>query len=381
MSDALPSSSQDNEPFDLEQAPLDRPLSFARDWGGDGTDPSRPVRAHLLAVLRPNTGPYAQSVATLLTLGEPRKPGVAERREALGLRQEHVPELLRMARDRDLYTANGDTDQVWAPLHAFYALSKLNVSAVVSELILLFDLDDDWLDTALPELMGKIGAQALEPIRAYLADRTRWAYGHAEACRALVQIAVQHPDLREPVVEMLSDQLRDAEYYHEVVNTAAMDALVELGAVEVLPIIRRAFELGQLDEMVRGGWGDVLEDLGIEPEAGDPLVAESRRRFEERQDRLFPREQVAQLREALTRLSGGIDPFPALSAGMVDTPAQGQARKQIPPRTAESARAQPAASTHKSSKSQSSIRAQRKIGRNEPCPCGSGRKYKHCHGR
>jgi len=27
------------------------------------------------------------------------------------------------------------------------------------------------------------------------------------------------------------------------------------------------------------------------------------------------------------------------------------------------------------------VREQRKIGRNEPCPCGSGRKYKHCHGR
>ncbi|RMH48166.1 MAG: hypothetical protein D6686_11190, partial [Alphaproteobacteria bacterium] len=22
-----------------------------------------------------------------------------------------------------------------------------------------------------------------------------------------------------------------------------------------------------------------------------------------------------------------------------------------------------------------------KVGRNEPCPCGSGRKYKACHGR
>jgi preprotein translocase subunit SecA len=22
-----------------------------------------------------------------------------------------------------------------------------------------------------------------------------------------------------------------------------------------------------------------------------------------------------------------------------------------------------------------------KIGRNEPCPCGSGKKYKQCHGR
>jgi preprotein translocase subunit SecA len=26
-------------------------------------------------------------------------------------------------------------------------------------------------------------------------------------------------------------------------------------------------------------------------------------------------------------------------------------------------------------------RPARKIGRNEPCPCGSGKKYKQCHGR
>jgi preprotein translocase subunit SecA len=22
-----------------------------------------------------------------------------------------------------------------------------------------------------------------------------------------------------------------------------------------------------------------------------------------------------------------------------------------------------------------------RVGRNDPCPCGSGRKYKHCHGK
>jgi len=27
------------------------------------------------------------------------------------------------------------------------------------------------------------------------------------------------------------------------------------------------------------------------------------------------------------------------------------------------------------------VRAERKVGRNEPCPCGSGRKFKHCHGQ
>jgi preprotein translocase subunit SecA len=27
------------------------------------------------------------------------------------------------------------------------------------------------------------------------------------------------------------------------------------------------------------------------------------------------------------------------------------------------------------------VRPDRKVGRNDPCPCGSGKKYKHCHGR
>jgi preprotein translocase subunit SecA len=27
------------------------------------------------------------------------------------------------------------------------------------------------------------------------------------------------------------------------------------------------------------------------------------------------------------------------------------------------------------------IRVDHKVGRNDPCPCGSGKKYKHCHGK
>ena len=32
-------------------------------------------------------------------------------------------------------------------------------------------------------------------------------------------------------------------------------------------------------------------------------------------------------------------------------------------------------------KSQPFVRSGQKVGRNDPCPCGSGKKYKHCHGR
>jgi hypothetical protein len=31
--------------------------------------------------------------------------------------------------------------------------------------------------------------------------------------------------------------------------------------------------------------------------------------------------------------------------------------------------------------SSTTIRSEPKVGRNDPCPCGSGRKYKHCHGK
>jgi preprotein translocase subunit SecA len=32
-------------------------------------------------------------------------------------------------------------------------------------------------------------------------------------------------------------------------------------------------------------------------------------------------------------------------------------------------------------KTQPFVRSGKKVGRNDPCPCGSGKKYKHCHGK
>lgn len=36
---------------------------------------------------------------------------------------------------------------------------------------------------------------------------------------------------------------------------------------------------------------------------------------------------------------------------------------------------------YKEQKSSTTVRVGKKIGRNEPCPCGSGKKYKHCCGK
>lgn len=144
---------------------------------------------------------------------------------------------------------------------------------------------------------------------------------------------MQHPDLREQVIELLSAVLRDAEHQDEVVCTGAMGSLVELKAVETLPLIRRAFELGQIDEMMYGPWGSVLDEFGIEPDADDPLIAESQQRFDDRHERMFPRAQREELQAALSRYAGhdlyGTDEAAPVAAppGAKKT-ANDQARKQ-----------------------------------------------------
>jgi preprotein translocase subunit SecA len=40
-----------------------------------------------------------------------------------------------------------------------------------------------------------------------------------------------------------------------------------------------------------------------------------------------------------------------------------------------------AADAEEAKKAQPAVRATQKVGRNDPCPCGSGKKYKHCHGK
>jgi preprotein translocase subunit SecA len=40
-----------------------------------------------------------------------------------------------------------------------------------------------------------------------------------------------------------------------------------------------------------------------------------------------------------------------------------------------------AAAVNAAAQQQPMMRSTQKVGRNDPCPCGSGKKFKHCHGR
>jgi preprotein translocase subunit SecA len=91
------------------------------------------------------------------------------------------------------------------------------------------------------------------------------------------------------------------------------------------------------------------------------------REEEERRERLM-RALQAQHAEAASLLSSDAGAEPVGEEGMMASagaPARGGRPAPLPA-------AEPLPGTF--------VRSDRKVGRNEPCPCGSGKKYKHCHG-
>jgi hypothetical protein len=249
------------------------------DWGGDGSDLHRPVRTHVEAALVPTDGVYPPPLDKLLTLGNALEVAdINKQIKWLGFTQEHVPALVRMARDRALNTSDGDSDAVWAPIHALTALADLDVGAHAADLVPLFDVDSEWFGEELPGVLGKVGDPALEPLRQYIQDGTRWMYGRWNAGTALEQIGKQHPELRDQAIRILSEVLEHAADNDLETNGFILADLIHLNAVEALPIIRSAFEQDLVDESIAGDWGEALKALGQKVDQNDPVYVRTHQR-------------------------------------------------------------------------------------------------------
>jgi hypothetical protein len=249
------------------------------DWGGDGSDLHRTVRAHVEAALVPTDGVYAPPLDQLLTLGNALEvTDINQRIAQLGFSQAHVPDLVRMTRDRALNTSESESDAGWAPIHALTALAGLDVSAQVAELVPLFDIDSEWFGEELPALLGQAGQPALEPLRQYIQDHTRWQYGRWNAGSAVEQVGRQHPELRDQAIQILGEVLEHAAENDPETNGFFLADLIHLNAVEALPIIRSAFEQERIDESIAGDWGEVLKALGQKVDQNDPIFLRTHQR-------------------------------------------------------------------------------------------------------
>ncbi|MBV9773762.1 MAG: DUF1186 domain-containing protein [Gemmatimonadetes bacterium] len=217
--------------------------------------------------------PYAPPLDQFLALGQPALgtqnwldyPG-------LGLRPEHVPELIRMARDEDLLWASGEDPDVWAPVHAWRALGQLRAEAAVEPLLALLSAmgEDDWIDGDLPIVFGMIGRAAVTALSAFLADSTREMWNRVAVVEALREIAERDEAARADVVPPLVKGLEKWYRNDEVLNGYLIGVLAGLHAVEAAPLMEQAFAEERVDPFAYGDWEDAQVALGLLAERRTP---------------------------------------------------------------------------------------------------------------
>jgi hypothetical protein len=290
------------------------------------------------------TAPTTELIDTLRTCGLDVPAGLPA--EIVRRRDETLAPLCALARD-DAFWANADGPGAWAPIHALHllgALGGMEAADVLLDVVRRRELGD-WLADGVPELLGRFPPEAIDRFDAFARDRTLDTYQRHAAAFGLCGIASQHPDARPDVVRRLItrfDTDDDAQFLAFLVDEAARMPDPALQAA-----IERAFERSAIDEgIITASDVDEIRRRAAPWTTGRILTDPMEH---------FSAASLAQFRR------GAADRTEALARAAMQ-----RATPPVVPRPAEGGPIR---------------RAGPKVGRNDPCPCGSGKKYKKCHGR
>lgn len=271
-------------------------------------------------------GNETDPVAHLLTLGEPEELRVQDWPNyptAFGLTEAYVPALIAMAGDLALHAIEDNkAPRAWGPTHAWRALGQLGAVSAIAPLLKLLAADYEdgtvpGIDDDLPDVLALIGPSAIPDLEAFIANPDVPPDCTGIAMVALTKIVERHPDERDARVAYLTGLLTAKPEPAFEIQSWAISSLIDLKAPESIDAIRAAFARDAIDITYCGDLEDVEIDLGL------------------REKRDTPKPDYEALMEA------------AWNEDEDDGPTE-------------------------------PIRTVAKIGRNEPCPCGSGKKYKKC---
>lgn len=253
-----------------------------------------------------------------------------------------IAQLVQIALDESYTSYMGknfeflDDPRIHTRVHAVRTLVQLSEAAApaIEPLLPLIDAEDDWLREEMPLFYAAVGSAAIEPITRLLmnADLDLWV--RSGAGDALAEMAEQRPELRPQILPLLEQALLTAGD-EDTLAGYIITNLLDIGARESLPLIEQAFSEERVDLSVVQ-LPDVQEHFEL------PVTAE--------------------WVDIRWTQDDGLD-------------AENEYDEEI--ETGEMGLAPPDAPEEPA---QTPFVAGPKVGRNEPCPCGSGKKYKKCCG-
>jgi len=254
-------------------------------------------------------------------------------------------QLLSMVEDETYYDYTEEDDETetgdprsWTRLHALCTFQLLGDAARIGiePLLSLLDDDDDYVNEAAAFYYAAMGEPAIEPLAKALTNADEDTYYRAGAGSALAEMGEEHPELRDRIVSIL-EQALVLEQEDKTTAALLITNLLDLDARESFAIIQQAFAEGRVDLSVVQ-MPEVEEHF--EMEVVSPFIDWTK--LPEYADEFDEDEEYEDWSEEAPALPTEEDAEPR--------------EVQVP------------------------YVAEEKVGRNDPCPCGSGKKYKKCHG-
>jgi hypothetical protein len=220
-----------------------------------------------------------------------------------------------------------DSGNGWAPIHAVHILSLIKTKEAFELLldIIRYRGEDlsDWLTESVSSLLYAFGEDVIDSLIEFTEDETLEPFARGTGTTALAALAREYPKYSERVKKHIIKLLNSTEDY--TFATLIIDDLASFRDPSVMPEINKAFEEDKIDEFL-------MTKRDIEMIIDGEFVRQYERHTEDPMN-YFSRDNIEYLH-----------------------------------------------SLHydKSKKTKTGLKMSKKIGRNDPCPCGSGKKYKKC---
>jgi hypothetical protein len=276
---------------------------------------------------------------------------------AIAQRETITPHLLQALEDAPRMLERFVTEEDYMlPLYAFYLLAQFRETRAYPLIVAFFsqpgelplDMTGDFVTEDLGRVLASVSGGDTAPMKPLIEDPQVNEYTRAAAMGGLITLFVEDAITRETVIAYFRELFQgglERDYSH------AWDALVShsnrIYPAELLPKIQQAFA----DDLIDEGFIDLpwIERTLNAGQAETLAQLRADRHYHYVEDTIKEMEWWACFQP----------PRP--------TPPP-PPRRSAPPSSAGTPRPAPPPKKNK-------------VGRNDPCPCGSGRKYKHCCGK
>ena len=257
-----------------------------------------------------------------------------------------------------------------AAFHALKLLGQLKSAQSLPVVLDFFRLPSDnayaWLGDLQTEDLWDVpllcGLNQVEALVDFIKDATiDDEYAKVTIFDSLEQMAHHFPEKKEAISNHIYDLLK---YFNELPEetfeelgvefllASIADGVANLAITRAIPVVKALYKKNRIDTLLRGGWNEFKKELEEEPDTKLSLYEDIRQWYKQRGDFWQKRAE----NERLKRVQMEVE-----AAKLAKEKERLSALKEL-------------------QQKQLQLTGSTKIGRNDPCPCGSGKKFKRCHG-